>query len=587
MIEIAGVQPSGGQPNQSHRPNGGDIPAVPHAVVNEAAPTEQHPIEVSNAAQAVPLERHLSSLPVQAQQSVTPAPEPESGASAESDEKGQEKTEDGGVALHLSPATSPTTPHQQPVRPAKNEASPAPRRYQPAQRAGTATRHPSVATSEAGNAGEQADASNARPARIELRFRNQRGGTVVISLLPSRRDGMPALIEVAGAGSSPLTLNALRDDWYQDVVLPELGMILRTGAEWYADTKKGRLRWSLAGRDLYVLGNNDEWSGPVSRPRLVLGDEHAVLCTEELASQVEELLQQCCTNVPVRLTHDDGLPAGWVAYRAVVPIKPLPLDHTPNILDALRPSPDIEIALRGGIRLQYKQWLAGYPPAIRLYGEGEHAGTLTIDGIDAERQPDGSFTVAGWDTVGDHVVSCGGQISSYSIIEASGWDAWTAYSFPSLITRDSEPGICGALVFSSAPDRTPLPPVLVPASNPILLGGMPGQIYRCTIQEDIRLPYCAAFPGFVPIWAVPADPLRADKRIARVLYLPALGASGSIRSISKDKPANRKIRQWCAAILDCARKGIALEPTDQQTGDAWRSYRNTARRVWRASRESQ
>ncbi len=137
---------------------------------------------------------------------------------------------------------------------------------------------------------------------------------------------------------------------------------MRTGEERYADTKDGRLRWSLAGRDLYILGNSDEWNGLVSRPRLVLGDEHAVLCTEELILQAEELLQESCGKVLDCLTHDDGMPAGWVAYQPVVPTKPLPLGHTAHFLDPLRPSPDIEIALRGGIRLHYSQWLAGYPP---------------------------------------------------------------------------------------------------------------------------------------------------------------------------------------------------------------------------------
>jgi len=54
-------------------------------------------------------------------------------------------------------------------------------------------------------------------------------------------------------GSSALSLSALRDEWYQDVSLGNLGEVLRNGAEWYADNGGGRWRWSLAGRDLYVL----------------------------------------------------------------------------------------------------------------------------------------------------------------------------------------------------------------------------------------------------------------------------------------------------------------------------------------------
>src|SRR5262249_21447367 len=104
------------------------------------------------------------------------------------------------------------------------------------------------------------------------------------------------------------------------------------------------------------------------------------------------------------------------------------------------------------------------------------------------------------------------------------------------------------------------------------------------IKYDIRLPFCAAFPGFVPIWAVPADPLHADKEATHVLHVRTLDASGFIEIISEDKPTTRKIRQWCAVILDCARKGLAVVPADEETGEAWRSCRNIARRIWRASR---
>ena len=46
---------------------------------------------------------------------------------------------------------------------------------------------------------------------------------------------------------------------------------------------------------------------------------------------------------------------------------------TSSILDALRPAPDVQIKLRGGIRLQYSQWLIGFPPAIRLVGAAADA----------------------------------------------------------------------------------------------------------------------------------------------------------------------------------------------------------------------
>ncbi len=570
---------------QEAQSSGGVALPMPQTAANQVTAIEQQPGDASKGPGTVG--EYPAPLPAPAPSAATkPASEP--AAPAEEDDEGPEATEEEeitppGPSPVIPPARPrhPRAPRRRPTRPEKNKIPPVPHRYQPSQRGGTTARR---TTTDTENGEETAGASIERPAPIELHFRKQRGGMVAVSLLPRRREGMPAVIDVLGAGPSPFTLSAVRDDWYQDVVPADLGTVLRTGAEWYADTKDGRLRWSLAGRDLYILGNSDEWSGPVSRPWLVLGDEHTVLCTEALIPQVEGLLRESCGTVPVRLAHDDGMPAGWVAYRPVTPTKPLPLGETPDFLDPLRPSPDIEIALRGGIRLHYSQWLASYPPAIRVYGDVEHAGALAIDGVAAVRQPDGSFTVAGWDAAGDHIVSCGGQTASYSIIKpADGWEAWTAYSFPSLAVQGREPGICGALVFSPAPDQAPRPPLLVPASNPILLGSVPGQIYRCPIQEDVHLPFCAAFPAFTPIWAVPADPLHADKATARVLLVGPLDAAGLTESIAEDA-SGRNIRQWCAVILDCSRKGLAIEPAGEEVAVAWRSCRNLARRIWRASR---
>jgi len=562
--------------------SGSDKSTVPRVVMEQAGLAKQPPTDTADAPGAGPLGRVLPK-PALAAQWATPRLEPETASFPDEEQEGPDVTKSGEATLpDDSRIAATTTPRRRVARPANETAPPTPRRYQPTQRGGSASRR-AAASADVGDAGESAGVRTERAASIELRFRNERGGTVAVSLLPRRRNGMPAVIDVAGAGLPLMTLSAMRDDWYQDVIPPDLGTVLRRGAEWYADTKEGRLRWSLAGRDLYVLGPSDDWSGPVSRPSLVVGDEHAVLCTQELISEVENLLHRSCGSVPARLTDNDGLPAGWVAYRHVTPAKPLPLGPTPDLLDALRPSPDVQIALRGGIRLRYTQWLAGYPPAIRLYGDAEHAGSLAIDGIGAEVQPDGSFVAQGWDVVGDHLVACAGQTASYSIIQpADDWQPWAAYSFPSLAARGSAPGICGALLVSR--DGASRRPLLVPASNPVLLGIKPGQIYRCPIQPDIRLPFCAAFPAFTPKWAIPATPHQADRATARVLLVGNFARPESSEDICQKSPSLNDVRQWYAMILDCSRKGLTVEPGDQETAKAWRSCRSLAKRIWRSSR---
>jgi hypothetical protein len=561
----------------------------------DAEPTAPEPIAAETIAPTAPEEPEAASpAPLQDQtpETVAPplpyetiAPEPKRTEQTERAEE-PEETQPGDGAERVeetSPApqspAKPTVPRPasrtqrpRPPRPEKPKGPPTPRRYQPPQRGRNVSRRSVASNGE--NEDEAAAPARERPSPIELRLRNQRGGMVAVSLLPRRREGMPVAIDVAGAGSSALSLSALRDEWYQDVLLPDLGAVLRTGAEWYADSGDVRLRWSLAGRDLYVLGTSDEWSGYLSTSWLALGDEHAVLCVKEIVPQVEDLLRQCCDALPARLTEDDGVPEGWVVLRPVVPARPLPLGNARDIFDALRPPPDIEIALRGGIRLHLAQWLAGHPPAIRLYGDAAQAGTFLIDGALATPQPDGSYTARGWDSVGDHVIACGGQTKTYSIVDPpDGWDAWTAYAFPSVDT-----GICGALACSLRQERRS--PHRVPTSNPILLGKRPGEIYRCPVRTDVSLPFYQAFPPFTPLWAVPADPMHADKSTARILVMPA--------SSREDSPQGDRcvgdVRQWCSVILNCSRKGLALEPAGEEAANAWRECRDVARNLWRASR---
>jgi hypothetical protein len=254
-----------------------------------------------------------------------------------------------------------------------------------------------------------------------------------------------------------------------------------------------------------------------------------------------------------------------------------------HILDALRPSPDVQISLRGGIRLQDGQWLAGYPPAIRLYGDVQPAGPPAIDGAAAVQSPDGSFTADSWDSVGNHSISCAGQTKSYSIVDPEdGWDVWPAYAF-SAGRGQKLPSICGALAASAGETSLLSAVALAPAGNPLLLGPQPGQIFRCPGRQDVRLPVSAASLPFEPVWALPADPLHADKRTAHVRLVGAAHAP-QMTTGERRVPRGLEVVQWCAAILDCSRKGLGVEPASAEAVAAWKAYCGLARRIWRASR---
>src|SRR5436853_6387304 len=106
--------------------------------------------------------------------------------------------------------------------------------------------------------------------------------------------------------------------------MPKLGHLLRQGIEWAGPLSVGQqARWSLSGREIYVLARHSELSGFVSTPRLTLGEEHVVLCVTERLSEVRAAIAQTDSPEPTLLNSDAGIPAGWGGLRGVVPRTPI------------------------------------------------------------------------------------------------------------------------------------------------------------------------------------------------------------------------------------------------------------------------
>ena len=434
---------------------------------------------------------------------------------------------------------------------------------------------------------------------IEVRLVFEKAGFCRVSLLPRRAEGMPTELVVTGSGNPPELL-ALQDEWYQDVVLPNLGHLLRKGIEWAGFLPEhDRFRASLSGRDIYVLARHNEISGFVSTPRLILGEEHVVLCVEERLSEVRIAIALTGSPEPTLLNVDNGIPAGWAGLRGVVPRTPIAPSPDGDILDALRPRADVEIALVGGIRIDRQSWLTSFPPNIRLRGDTSTIGAVTIDGHETTVTPEGNYIVPGWDSPGDHSVWCTSGSRTYSIRSgAEEWQAWDAYkwSLGELAAQASlsRPGICGVLVRAPNAGRSDGRAVVVPSSNLVLIGAAPGEIEICTPRSDMRARFCVGFPGFEPIWAIPVDAFHCDKHTARVLLI------GSPQSVVKgeQQPSahpgvqrarfhhdrSRRIRAWCAAILTAGGKGLQAEPSRAEIADLWKAYKRSAKALRRSSR---
>lgn len=436
-----------------------------------------------------------------------------------------------------------------------------------------------------------------RAAPIELRLTFEHGGFCQVSLLPRRLGGMPEELEVSGSGN-PLCLMALDEDWYQDVNLPDLGGLLRAGIEWAGSLPEGgQARSSLSGRELYVLASHSSLHGFVSKPRLILGEEHIVLCIEDRLREVQAAIAMTGSSEPVLLNSENGIPAGWIGLRKVVPRSPVAESLEGDILNALRPRPEVEIALEGGIRIDRQTWLSGFPPAIRLRGDTSITSTLTIDGIAASVGSGGSYSVPGWDSPGEHSIWCTSGTRTYTIRSgAEDWQPWEAYTWslgePCAGDMQSRPAVCGVLVHSPRVARTGSRPIVVPASNPVLIGAAPGEIETCRSRQDLRAGLCIGFPWFDPVWALPADSLQADKRTTSVRLVGTVQSAvrteeKSSARLTGQRPrvrSSKAVHSWYTAILTAGSKGLRTEPSTNDVKDLWTTYKRYAKTLRRSNR---
>ena len=479
----------------------------------------------------------------------------------------------GETTVDLSTTTPPATKRQP-----RNELGREPRRYE-----GLTRRAPGPGNNNRSQLRASADDSIVRelllPIGVRLRF--DRGGSCVISLIPSRSPDAPEGTTVAEA-SGPLDLLAMQDEWYQDVIPEDIGRILCEGAIWRQ--VGGNRKWSLSGRDLYVLGEHSNLSGWVSQPCLKLGRKHVILCTEQLRPAAEQALREAGVDHSVVLDVSFGCPDGWVVIRDVVPVHPVSPSERANILNALRPLPELEICLECGVRLEYATWLDGYPPLIRVYGDPAHTPEVRIDGFTACCGDDHAYRVPAWDATGTHTVWCAGISKSYSIVpfEAS-WELWDAYVFPVAPGSDRRVSICGPLVrdaFSSQHGWTAT--IQVPETNTVILGTAPGEQALAMRASEVSGMPCFASPSFRPVWALPTDPLRCSKQTTRILLLgeylePIPWFAG--HPAANPHPA---VDAWAKMILDASRKGLAIQPDTERVRGLWKRYRRVARSIWKS-----
>ncbi|MCL4850510.1 MAG: hypothetical protein KJZ78_03905 [Bryobacteraceae bacterium] len=437
-------------------------------------------------------------------------------------------------------------------------------------------------SAQPGNRAGESSAQD-RSLAIEVRLMLERGGYCSVSLIAKRISSLPENLTVKTADGT-LDLRGLQDDWYQDISLPDMTKVLRDGVEWSQETDACACRWLLSGREIYVLAGRADLRGFISQPCLELGREHAVLCSERSRLEVEDAIRTAGATPTDVIDSSLGAPSGWVVFTRVIPTRSVPRSDANDILNALRPLPEISINLEGGIRLEYTNWLAEHAPLIRVYGDVDHAAEVFIDGHAARPGENGVYRVPGYDSVGPHSVWCGGISKSYTIVPFSAsWQPFDAYVFPDSGAR-RRLSICGPLVqemAAEAPNRAPA--LLVPATNPIVVGAVPGQYAVAAQGSGVRGAPCLASPSFEPVWALPSDPLHSSKALVAIVLV---GAPRSPEAPSRERQArghywSAAVEAWSRLILDAKRKRLRTEPDNADTRELWAAYARLARQIRR------
>lgn len=414
--------------------------------------------------------------------------------------------------------------------------------------------------------------------RIIFRHRNNWH----VSLLPPRSAELGDDVEIKGPNGTE-EWNACQDEWYGDIQPSNMHILIEKGAQWEScQTDGNEVRWVLAGREIYVLAPSTTISGYVSAPRLILSEDHLVLCTQRMKEAVRQALSEagCLEATPV-VSCSELLP-GWILFQGVRPTVAIEHDDSAGILNILRPIYNIEILFQGGIRLGRSTWLKGYPPDIRIRGTSNTDIEVIIDGRSASADDNGKYKVSNWDEPGLHTVFCGGVSQSYELCDGlQEWEYFKAFEYQvggQNMIDVSSVMICGPIVKSIGEDCDV---VLTPATNTCLLGAVPGHIIISPHSPDVRTSEYLAVAEFPVAWTLPACPLRSNRSATSIRLVRPLAVASGSGSLRIGRQA--KLR-WCYKILNASRKHLRVEPYNEVALQLWADYKQAARQLWRKLR---
>ena len=407
--------------------------------------------------------------------------------------------------------------------------------------------------------------------QVSVRVVFGRRNSVQVSLLPARGGNLREEIEVMGP-SGEESWFACQDEWYGDLFPADISDSLANGTRW----RCGSATWTLSPRDIFVLAPNQTIYGFVSTTRLLLNEDHLILCKEGAKEIVcGELEKAGCDDFDCRSGH--GIPEGWALFSNVRPIVAVDHDESAGIRNVLRPLEDIDIYLEGGIRLSRKRWLHGHPPRIRIRGGRDENPAVSIDSRAASRNSDGSFETQSAFSLGQHVVFSGGVTVRYEIVEGQeSWNPFEAFRYNMDFDHNREVTVCGPIVMGDGEQN------LVPTTNRCLLGAKPGQIYFCESPYGQSTKAMLAITKFPVVWALPINPYQCKKSDVFAIAISTIEVSPLEGYLRRRLRMTDEVFHWCNAILNSSRKGLRPDPNDRIIMKLWSEYVHAARQIRRS-----
>jgi hypothetical protein len=367
-------------------------------------------------------------------------------------------------------------------------------------------------------------------------------------LLLRRASGLPEDLMLDVEGKS-VGVRAVDDTFYEPIPLSDQTQCLAEGVA-VQSTGKQRHQWTRSRRALHIFSERPGFSGFASSPRVRIGQENVILCTEEIFANVLEICKATGADALAEVT-GPGIESGWRCFRSYRPKHRADLPGADELLLALNPFPDAVIEFERGITTSRGVWIADWPPIIKIVGIEPNVGDVKIDGHCATY--DGMGWIAPkWNDIGKHTVFYAGLSKQYEIVEPrNAWSSWPAHSRDQLY-------VCGAKISGFSGERA----MLLPASPCWLLGAEPGQIAWVTApKHGSTIPK----PSFEPIWAI--LPRQGNRRQKPYLLSPDVGPSKNFPRLQPNA-----IKKWRRILLDAPAR------LDETAADLlWQQYKRAAR----------